>query len=222
MTRWDSLLHSGLMVLMNDLKPAPSTKLQGTKWRYIGIVHFQMIWVICDPDWWLDVYFVWIQNRQLVFCYSNSIYGREGRPMRVFLWLGIIQIGYFDNFGQQPNKETITAIRATSHLSGSMSSAIILSAAVTNFFWSTGAATGAAPELELGLELELRGFMDAKVCGGGTAVFCLTFWHSCFFSFSRKICSKAKSRRVKQRISCRKIYKHFGIFLWQSCIHDHL
>lgn len=65
-----------------------------------------------------------------------------------------------------------------------MSSAIILSAASVNFFWSTGAATSAAPELELGLELELGGkerlgeensLLDAKVCGSGTAVLCLTF-----------------------------------------------
>lgn len=63
-----------------------------------------------------------------------------------------------------------------------MSSAIILSAASTNFFWSTGA--GGAPELELGLELELGGkeglgeetsLPDAKVCEGGAAVFHLDF-----------------------------------------------
>lgn len=55
-----------------------------------------------------------------------------------------------------------------------MSSASILSAASTTFFWSTGAATGAPPEFELGLELELRGkeglgeeisLLDVKVCG---------------------------------------------------------
>ncbi|TNN60293.1 hypothetical protein EYF80_029458 [Liparis tanakae] len=47
-----------------------------------------------------------------------------------------------------------------------MSSAIILSAALVNLFWSTNADAGAAPELELGLELELRGkegLMDAKL-----------------------------------------------------------
>lgn len=36
-----------------------------------------------------------------------------------------------------------------------MSSAIILSAASANFFWST--ATGVAPEAELGLEFKLEG-----------------------------------------------------------------
>lgn len=65
-----------------------------------------------------------------------------------------------------------------------MSSAIILSAASANFFWSTGAAVGGAPELELGLELELGGkeglgeensLFDARVCGGGMGVFCLAF-----------------------------------------------
>lgn len=50
-----------------------------------------------------------------------------------------------------------------SNLSGSMSSAIIFNAAFANFFWSTGAATGAAPELEFGLELKLVG-------NGGLAV----------------------------------------------------
>lgn len=48
-----------------------------------------------------------------------------------------------------------------SNLSGSMSSAIIFNAASANFFWSTGAATGA--ELEFGLELKLVG-------NGGLAV----------------------------------------------------
>lgn len=36
-----------------------------------------------------------------------------------------------------------------------MSSAIILSAASANFFWSTGGVTGAALDLELDLELDL-------------------------------------------------------------------
>ncbi len=36
-----------------------------------------------------------------------------------------------------------------------MSSAIILSAASVDFFWSTCAAAGAVPELEMGLKLEL-------------------------------------------------------------------
>ena len=110
--------------------------------------------------------------------------------------MGISKLGDFDNnFGQQ-HKDTVTATRATSHLSGSMSSAIILSAALANFFWSIGAAASAAPELELGLELELggkEGLMDAKVCGSRTAVFCLI----CFFSFSSLTCSKEKSSRVK-------------------------
>lgn len=45
------------------------------------------------------------------------------------------------------------------YLSGSMSSAIIFSAASANFFWSTGGLTGVALELELevGLELKLQG-----------------------------------------------------------------
>lgn len=98
--------------------------------------------------------------------------------------MGINKIQYFDNFGQQPNKDTVTATSTTTHLSGSMSSAIILSAASANFFWSTGTAAGAAPELELGLELELGGkeglgednsLLDGKVCGGRMAVVCLTF-----------------------------------------------
>lgn len=55
-----------------------------------------------------------------------------------------------------------------------MSSAIIFNAASANFFWSTGTATGAAPELELGLELKLEGngglgdensLLGAVVCG---------------------------------------------------------
>lgn len=78
--------------------------------------------------------------------------------------------------------DTLTAISTKSHLSGSMSSAIILNAASANFFWSTGTTAGGAPELELGLELELGGKeglgednspLDAKVCGDGTGVFCL-------------------------------------------------
>lgn len=115
---------------------------------------------------------------------------------------------YFcNNFRQQSNKDTVTAPCTTSHLSGSMSSAIILSAASVNFFWSTGVATAAVPEIELGLELELggkeglgeeRSLLDAVVCGGGTSVLCLTFCGSfCFFSFSNLNCSKAKSRKVK-------------------------
>lgn len=79
----------------------------------------------------------------------------------------INELWYFDNFQQQPNKDTVTATSSAIHLSGSMSSAIILSAALANFFWSTGAAAGAAPELELGLELKLggkEGLLDAKVC----------------------------------------------------------
>lgn len=58
-----------------------------------------------------------------------------------------------------------------------MSSAIILSAASVNFFWSTAAA----PELELGLELELGGkeglwdensLLEAKVCETDTSPLC--------------------------------------------------
>lgn len=82
-----------------------------------------------------------------------------------------------------------------------MSSAIILRAASANFFWSTGADAGAAPELELGLELELGGkdglgednsLLDAEVCWGRATA--LTFWGSfCLlsFSFSGVTCSKA-------------------------------
>lgn len=56
-----------------------------------------------------------------------------------------------------------------------MSSAIILSAASANLFWSTGAVTGVALELEVGLELKLEGkeglaeensFPDVNVCAG--------------------------------------------------------
>lgn len=55
-----------------------------------------------------------------------------------------------------------------------MSSAIIFNAASANFFWSTCATTGAAPELEFGLELKLEGNgglgeeispLDAALCG---------------------------------------------------------
>lgn len=74
----------------------------------------------------------------------------------------------------------------TSHLSGSMSSAIILNAASANFFWSTlsTVADGVAPELEPGLELELGGkeelgeknsLFDDEVCGGGATFFFFTF-----------------------------------------------
>lgn len=67
-----------------------------------------------------------------------------------------------------------------------MSSAIILSAASTNFFWSTAAAaTGAAAEPELGLDLvglgldlvgseglgEERSLLDFALCGSGAAGF---------------------------------------------------
>lgn len=69
-----------------------------------------------------------------------------------------------------------------------------------------GTAAGAVPELELGLELKLGGKeglretfpFDAKVCGGGTVVFCFTFGHSlCFISFLSWICRKIQSKRVK-------------------------
>lgn len=65
-----------------------------------------------------------------------------------------------------------------------MSSAIILKAASANFFWSTVAVTGAALELELGLEFKLEGKeglgeenspLDAEVCASGTLVLFLTF-----------------------------------------------
>lgn len=114
-----------------------------------------------------------------------------------------------------------------------MSSAIILSAASTNFFWSTGAATGATPELELGLELKLEGkdglgeensLLDAKVCGGGTLVLCLTFVDFfCFFSFSGMICSKAKRMRVKPGLLAGSIMEaNIKIFRnFESCIQDH-
>lgn len=66
-----------------------------------------------------------------------------------------------------------------------MSSAIILSAASANFFWSTCTAGGAVPELGLDFELgskELLGeedsLFDVDICGGGAAVFCLALWCS--------------------------------------------
>lgn len=64
-----------------------------------------------------------------------------------------------------------------------MSSAIIFNAASANFFWSTGAVTSAALELELGLEFKLEGkeglgdensLLDAEVCASRTLVFFLT------------------------------------------------
>lgn len=94
------------------------------------------------------------------------------------------KLWYFGNFGKQLNTDTVIAMSTSTHLSGIMSSAIILSAASANLFWSTGAAAGAAPELELGLELKLGGKgglrdetspLGAKVCRGRTDVFCLTF-----------------------------------------------
>lgn len=58
-----------------------------------------------------------------------------------------------------------------SNLSGSMSSAIIFNAASANFFWSAGAATGAAPELEFGLELKLvgNGGLEVEISPRGAA-----------------------------------------------------
>lgn len=79
---------------------------------------------------------------------------------------------------------TVTVTTTTIHLRGSMSSAIILSAASASFFWSTGTAASEVPVLELGLELELWGkeglgeensVFDARVCGVGMGVFCLVF-----------------------------------------------
>lgn len=78
------------------------------------------------------------------------------------------------------NHKTLTITQT--HLSGSMSSAIILNNAFTNLFWST--AIGGPPMLELGLKLNLEGraglgqensLLDAKVCGGRTAGCCLVF-----------------------------------------------
>lgn len=102
-----------------------------------------------------------------------------------------------------------------------MSSAIIFSAASANFFWSTGGATGAAPELELGLELKLEGNgglgdrtspWDAECGRALTAVLCFTFWSTCFFSFSDLIYKRRRvnlshtpvrklQRKTKQKIS---------------------
>ena len=77
-----------------------------------------------------------------------------------------------------------------------MSSAIILSAASANFFWSTAVAAGGAPELELGLELVLgdKGDLGEKTCpheaeasGGGTAASCSEFCLTCRTATSRRI-----------------------------------
>lgn len=88
--------------------------------------------------------------------------------------LELTNLGILITINQSLNKYTINVCNIKIHLRGSMSSAIIFNAASANFFWSTGTATGAAPELELGLELKLEGngglgdensLLGAVVCG---------------------------------------------------------
>lgn len=81
-------------------------------------------------------------------------------------------------------------MRSIPYLRGSMSSATILSAASTSFFWSTGAAAVGVPhEDELGLELELWGKegLGVIVCGGGLVSFCLAFGCGVFLSVATLI-----------------------------------
>lgn len=105
-----------------------------------------------------------------------------------------------------------------------MSSAIILSAASANFFWSTCTAGGAVPELGLDFELgskELLGeedpLFDVDLCGGGAAVFCLALWCSLScIDFSGLSCSRAKHTIGKPNLSdenslC-EILKDLGIY----------
>lgn len=117
------------------------------------------------------------------------------------------------------------------YLSGNMSSAIILSAASANFFWST--ATGVAPEAELGLEFTLEGneglgeensLLDAKFWDGKPVVLCFTVGYSfCFVSFSGMICSEGKDERKIRPASWEHHGSNYKRILWnfKSCNQDY-